>query len=177
MNHRKVGIFKFCESQFLNFKGFWPEFFNNYRNVFCHILTSSTRNLLRFLPKFSLKFRWKRLKNMIFCRYFCDIPCDITNGQKNVRYFFAIAIWKKIHAIHFFISCITSHQHWTLDAAQKSGGSEFAMSQCHVFDFEVRTMNDDQFIDWKFILFRSWFYFELGFILKLILFRSTIMRI
>ena len=37
-----------------------------------------------------------------------------------MRYFFAIAIWKKIHAIHFFISCITSHQHWNEDSETQS---------------------------------------------------------
>jgi hypothetical protein len=57
-----------------------------------HILSSSKRNFLRFLPKFSLKFRWKRLKNMIFCRYFCDIPCDISIK------------WTKKRAI-FFCDC------------------------------------------------------------------------
>ena len=34
-----------------------------------------------------------------------------------MRYFFAIAIWKKIHAIHFFISCITSHQHCSVPSS------------------------------------------------------------
>ena len=60
-----------------------------------HIFTwisSSKQNLLRYLPTFGLKFSWKRPKNLIFGRYFCDILCDIS------------VKWAKKRAI-FFCDC------------------------------------------------------------------------
>ena len=68
-----------------------------------------------FYPNLAWNFDENAWKTRNFADIFAIFPAIfLSNWQKNVRYFFAIAIWKKIHAIHFFISCITSHQHCSI---------------------------------------------------------------
>ena len=73
--------------------------------------TQVYREKLTIVEMSSVKFRKKRLKNLIFCRFFCDIPCDISVKWKKTWDFFCDCDMEKIHAINFFINCITSHQH------------------------------------------------------------------
>ena len=97
------------------FHRFLTRFFNNYRNVFCFTYYRHQNGISwGFYPNLAWNFDENAWKTWYFADIFAIFPAIfLSNGQKNVRYFFAIAIWKKIHAIHFFISCITSHQHWT----------------------------------------------------------------
>jgi hypothetical protein len=99
------------------FYRFLTRFLKNYRNVFCFTYYRHPNGISwGFYPNLAWNFDENAWKTWYFADIFAIFPAIfLSNGQKNVRYFFAIAIWKKIHAIHFFISCITSHQHCKIE--------------------------------------------------------------